>query len=193
MRKMITLMAVVAITALPLALIGCEEEHYYRRDNHYYPNGNRQQGQSNDDDFWVAMAQTMAGKWRGTMRAYEIDKSGKAIDSIDFSTDIEFIQSNSRAINGTGTQYDFKKGNSSDNADYVRAFSWEIDRQSGDVYLTYKEQKGDYKMRIPYKELNLNDRVFTGYLYAADGGEIDDFYFKRYSANVKQMKIVFEE
>ena len=148
MRKMMTLMAVVAITALPLALIGCEEEHYYRRDNHYYPNGNSQQRQSNDDDFWVAMAQTMAGKWRGTMRAYEIDKSGKAIDSIDFSTDIEFIQSNSRAINGTGTQYDFKKGNSSDNADYVRAFSWEIDRQSGDVYLTYKEQKGDYKMRI---------------------------------------------
>lgn len=193
MRKMMTLMAVVAITALPLALIGCEEEHYYRTDNHYYPNGNSQQRQSNDDDFWVAMAQTMAGKWRGTMRAYEIDKSGKAIDSIDFSTDIEFIQSNSRAINGTGTQYDFKKGNSSDNADYVRAFSWEIDRQSGDVYLTYKEQKGDYKMRIPYKELNLNDRVFTGYLYAADGDEIDDFYFKRYSANVKQMKIVFEE
>ena len=193
MRKLMTLMAVVAITALPLALIGCEEEHYYRRDNHYYPNGNRQQGQSNDDDFWVAMAQTMAGKWRGTMRAYEIDKSGKAIVSIDFSTDIEFIQSNSRAINGTGTQYDFKKGNSSDNADYVRAFSWEIDRRSGDVYLTYKEQKGDYKMRIPYKELNLNDRVFTGYLYAADGCEIDDFYFKRYSANVKQMKIVFEE
>lgn len=190
---MITWMAVAAIAVLPLALTGCEEDHYYQTDNYYYHYGRDQQGQNNDDDFWISMAQTMAGKWRGTLRAYEVDKSGKAVDSVDFSTDIEFIQRHSRAIGGTGMQYDFKKGNQSDNADYVRAFSWEIDRQSGNVYLTYKEQKGDYKMRIPYKELNLNDRVFTGFLYAADGGEVDDFYFERYLTNAKQMKIVFEE
>ena len=31
--------------------------------------------------------------------------------------------------------------------------------------------------------MNLSDRTFTGYLYATDGSEVDDFLFNRYTEN----------
>ena len=52
----------------------------------------------------MAMAQTLNGQWRGDLKAYQVDEHGVAVDSIYYSTDIEFVQYNSTAISGTGTQ-----------------------------------------------------------------------------------------
>ena len=38
-------------------------------------------------------------------------------------------------------------------------------------------------MTIDYDNLNLDNRTFTGYLWAADGGEVDDFWFERYKGD----------
>ena len=40
-------------------------------------------------------------------------------------------------------------------------------------------------MRVAYDDLNLNDRTFTGYLWSSAGGEVDDFWFNRYTENAK--------
>ena len=68
--------------------------------------------------------------------------------------------------------------------------------------MTYKEQEGDgsmrdYVMRVSYDDLNLDNRTFTGFLWASDGYEVDDFWFDRYKEtraavrkNVKKIKFV---
>ena len=136
----------------------------------------------------MAMAQTLNGQWRGSMRAYELNEQGVAVDSIDYSTDIEFVQYNNTAISGTGTQYDYNP--QTNEKELQRDFTWYIDPKTGDIYLTYKTvlENGsttDYVMRVAYDDLNLNDRTFTGYLWSSAGGEVDDFWFNRYTENAK--------
>ena len=140
------------------------------------------------------MAQTLAGQWRGELMAYQIDSAGVAIDSILYSTDIEFKQYNRQSISGTGTQYDYEiyydKWGKQYIADepFTRNFTWYIDPNNGTIYLTYKEKHSDgttsdYVMTIDYDDLNLDNRTFTGYLWAAAGGEVDDFWFERYKGD----------
>lgn len=122
------------------------------------------------------------------MRAYKVNEQGVAVDSIDYSTDIEFVQYNNTAISGTGTQYDYKP--QTDYLEKQRDFTWYIDPKTGDIYITYKNvheggSTTDYVMRIAYNDLNLNDRTFTGYLWSSDGDEVDDFWFNRYTGNAK--------
>lgn len=155
-----------------------------------------------DEDFLVSMAQTLAGQWRGDMMAYEIDNAGNAIDSIYYKTDIEFKQYNRQSISGTGTQYDFHPD--TEELELQRDFTWYIDPKSGDIYMTYKEKDSagnvrDYVMVVDYDDLNLDNRTFTGYLWATDGHEVDDFWFDRYKTtrasvkeNVKKIKFVMK-
>ncbi len=185
----------MALMALPMMFASCDDGEPYWYHYHNYGGNNRQDDKPNDNadsDFWVSMAQTLAGQWRGDLMAYQLDADGTAIDSILYSTDIEFEQYNSKSISGTGTQYDYEvytdaAGNQyTANDPFTRNFTWYIDPNNGTVYLTYKETysdgtTGDYVMTIAYDDLNLDDRTFTGYLWAADGGEVDDFWFNRYT------------
>ncbi|EFA43823.1 hypothetical protein HMPREF0645_1684, partial [Hallella bergensis DSM 17361] len=57
----------------------------------------------------------------------------------------------------------------------------------------------DYVMVVDYDDLNLDNRTFTGYLWATDGHEVDDFWFDRYKTtrasvkeNVKKIKFVMK-
>ena len=68
------------------------------------------------------MAQTLNGQWRGSMRAYELNEQGVVVDSIDYSTDIEFVQYNNTAISGTGTQYDYNP--QTNEKELQRDFTW---------------------------------------------------------------------
>ncbi|MGI6232003.1 MAG: hypothetical protein ACOYJF_04015 [Prevotella sp.] len=178
--------AFLMMGALAITFTSCGEDHYYwdYYDDYYGGDDYNDVPSDGDEDFFVAMAQTLAGQWRGSMRAYEIDENGNAIDSIDFETDIEFKQYNSQSVSGTGTQWDFAPG--TDSLEYQRDFTWLIDTTNGNIVITYKEVTGEntyntYTMTINYDDLNLNDRTFTGWLYSEDGGEADDFYFDRYS------------
>ena len=186
--------AVVLLVAATALLSGCERDTWY--DDYHYRNwtwGNNNNNsstvpQEDDEDFFVAMAQTLAGQWRGDMRAYQLDDKGTAIDSMDLSTDIEFVQYNDRSISGTGTQYDFEPR--TDVLRLKRDFTWYIDPKTGSIYLTYKEKQDDgtvrdYVMSIAYDDLNLDNRTFTGYLWASDGYEVDDFLFNRYQETTR--------
>lgn len=202
MNKISRKLMFLVLIAAPLALASCgtEDDGYWYNDYKFSGNNNRPNDVS-DEDFFVAMAQTLAGQWRGDMRAYQLDDDGNAIDSIDYNTDIEFKQYNSRSISGTGTQWDY---NPADNSlEFERPFTWNIDPQTGNIYLLYTETNSDgttsnYRMMINYNDLNLDNRTFTGYLWAEDGYEVDDFLFNRYSTRagststtgVKKLKIV---
>lgn len=179
-------MAVAVIAAMPMLFTSCDDDPDYWYEDEF--RGDDYNNQSDDDsqDPLLLMAQTLNGKWRGDMRAYEVNEQGVAVDSIDYSTDIEFVQYNSTAISGTGTQYDYKP--QTDYLEKQRDFTWYIDPKTGDIYITYKNvheggSTTDYVMRIAYNDLNLNDRRFTGYLWSSDGDEVDDFWFDRYNVN----------
>lgn len=181
-------MAVAVIAAMPMLFTSCDDDPDYWYEDEF--RGDDYNNQSDDDsqDPLLLMAQTLNGKWRGDMRAYKVNEQGVAVDSIDYSTDIEFVQYNNTAISGTGTQYDYKP--QTDYLEKQRDFTWYIDPKTGDIYITYKEvheggSTTDYVMRVAYDDLNLNDRTFTGYLWSSDGAEVDDFWFNRYNGNAK--------
>lgn len=186
------MMAVAAIAAMPMLFTSCDDDPDYWYDDWYDgwtwgdDYNNRPDDNVDNEDFFVAMAQTLNGQWRGSMWAYELDEQGVAVDSIDYSIDIEFKQYNSSAISGTGTQYDYNP--QTGEKEFQRDFTWYIDPKTGDIYLTYKEvheggTTSDYVMRIAYDDLNLNNRSFTGYLWSSDGKEVDDFWFDRYTGS----------
>jgi hypothetical protein len=188
MKAFKIMMAVAAIAAMPMLFTSCDDDPDYWYEDEF--RGDDYNNQSDDDsqDPLLLMAQTLNGKWRGDMRAYEVNEQGVAVDSIDYSTDIEFVQYNNTAISGTGTQYDYKP--QTDYLEKQRDFTWYIDPKTGDIYITYKNvheggSTTDYVMRIAYNDLNLNDRRFTGYLWSSDGDEVDDFWFDRYTGNAK--------
>ena len=195
MKAFKIMMAVAAIAVVPMLFTSCDDDPDYWYDDWYddWTWGNDYNHRPDDDDvnnqdFFVAMAQTLNGQWRGSMRAYELNEQGVAVDSIDYSTDIEFVQYNNTAISGTGTQYDYNP--QTNEKELQRDFTWYIDPKTGDIYLTYKTvlENGsttDYVMRVAYDDLNLNDRTFTGYLWSSAGGEVDDFWFNRYTGNAK--------
>jgi hypothetical protein len=208
MKKISTKLFAILLVAVPMLFASCDSDPWYYdywdddwtwgNDYHHRPDD----GHVNDEDFLVSMARTLAGQWRGDMMAYEIDNAGNAIDSIYYKTDIEFKQYNSQSISGTGTQYDFHPD--TEELELERDFTWYIDPKSGDIYMTYKEKDSegvvrDYVMVVAYDDLNLNHRTFTGYLWATDGHEVDDFWFDRYTGtrasvkkNVKKIKFVMK-
>lgn len=188
MKAFKIMMAVAVIAAMPMLFTSCDDDPDYWYEDEF--RGDDYNNQSDDDsqDPLLLMAQTLNGKWRGDMRAYEVNEQGVAVDSIDYSTDIEFVQYNNTAISGTGTQYDYKP--QTDYLEKQRDFTWYIDPKTGDIYISYKNvheggSTTDYVMRIAYNDLNLNDRTFTGYLWSSDGDEVDDFWFDRYTGNAK--------
>ena len=194
MKTFKIMMAVAAIAAMPMLFTSCDDDPDYWYDDWYDgwtwgdDYNNRPDDNVDNQDFFVAMAQTLNGQWRGDLKAYQVDEHGVAVDSIYYSTDIEFVQYNSTAISGTGTQYDYNP--QTNEKEMQRDFTWYIDPKTGDIYLTYKEvheggSTTDYVMRIAYNDLNLNDRTFTGYLWSSDGAEVDDFWFNRYNGNAK--------
>ena len=197
MMKTMKMMWALLLLAVPMMLTSCDDwepdwYYHYNYGGNYRGDGRPSGG--DDEDFCVNMAQTLAGQWRGELMAYEIDTAGVAVDSILYSTDIEFKQYNSKSISGTGTQYDYEvtyddKGKQHIAEEpFTRNFTWYIDPNNGTIYLTYKEQQSDgtthdYVMTIAYDDLNLDDRTFTGYLWSADGAEVDDFWFDRYKGD----------
>ena len=190
MKTFKIMMAVAAIAAMPMLFTSCDDDPDYWYDGWTWGDdyNNRPDDNVDNQDFFVAMAQTLNGQWRGDLKAYQVDEHGVAVDSIYYSTDIEFVQYNSTAISGTGTQYDYNP--QTNEKEMQRDFTWYIDPKTGDIYLTYKEvheggSTTDYVMRIAYNDLNLNDRTFTGYLWSSDGDEVDDFWFDRYTGNAK--------
>lgn len=198
-------MVVAAILmAAPIIFTSCDSNPYWYDNWSWGDDYNNRPNDSNVDneDFFVAMAKTMAGQWRGDMMAYALDDNGNVIDSAYYSTDIEFKQYNMQSISGTGTQYDFDA--QTDQLLLQRNFSWYIDPDTGNIFLNYKEKNNDgttsnYIMSIDYNDLNLDNRTFTGYLWSNDGYEVDDFWFNRYTEtratptiNVKRIKMVMK-
>jgi hypothetical protein len=207
--KTMKMMWALLLLAVPVMLTSCDDREPYWFDNYDYGGnyrGDDRPGSTDDEDFCVNMAQTLAGQWSGELMAYELDTAGVVLDSLLYSTDIEFKQYNSKSISGTGTQYDYEITTDTEGKQHIavepftRNFTWYIDPNNGTIYLTYKEQQSDgttndYVMTIAYDDLNLDDRTFTGYLWSADGAEVDDFWFDRYTgeSNAKSAQPVADD
>ena len=81
------MMAVAAIAAMPMLFTSCDDDPDYWYDGWTWGddyNNRPDDDDVNNQDFFVAMAQTLNGKWRGDMRAYKVNEQGVAVDSIDY-------------------------------------------------------------------------------------------------------------
>lgn len=180
--------AMLAFVATTLVFTSCDNDDYWGYEP-YYPGTDGSSHPTERVDTVAEIAQMVTGQWRGDIRAYALDSVGNAIDSLDMETDIEFNLSGERATSGTGTQYDYYVNSTQEAPDMVRDFSWYVEDNTFDIYINYKEQGGNYMMVIPYADMNLDDRTFTGYLYALDGSEVDDFFFNRYHGQAKYVRL----
>lgn len=204
MKKMRTYMALALMALLPMAFTSCVEDHYWVEDRPWYDDwdDNRwwNDDYANPTDDYVEMAQMLRGHWQGTLVAQGYDEQGKPIRDqyIEFNTDMEFdVYDNPQATFGRGLQRDYEEG--MDQPSFVRNFSWRIcnkekgEIKEGDIIIQYdgKDGQSAFEMVIPYDELYLDNKSFTGYMYATDGSETDNFNFLRYTY-AKRMALSFE-
>ena len=194
MKKMMTYVALALMALLPMAFTSCVEDHYWVDDRPWYDDWDNNRWWNNDyadpADDYVEMAQMLRGHWQGTLVAQGYDEQGNAIRDqyIVFTTDMEFdVYDNPQATFGRGVQRDYEGG--SETPSFVRNFSWHINNRksgslaAGDIVVQYdgKDGQQSYEMVIPYEELYLDNKSFTGYMYATDGSETDTFDFLRYT------------
>ena len=182
------------IMAMPMFLTSCGGDSW--NDDYRWSND----GDDSRVEFCIAMAQTLAGQWRGDLAAYGMDANNRVVDSLIYETDIQFNLPNSNQVNGTGTQYDYEiiydaQGNKITAATpVIRTFSWYINTSDGSIHIVYQGSNGTFEMVIAYDDLNLDERRFTGYMVSTNGSEVDDFFFYRYtraSTGQQVKKIMF--
>ena len=190
MKRHFTLLAAVALAAASVSLTGCDVEWYDDYDDYGWWNSTYR----NPGDDWIDMADMLEGRWSGTLRAQGYDSRGYAIPSqyAVYDTQMEFRKASYNSVFGRGVQYDYSRDGGTGN--FSRTFTWHIDTYRGDVYIVYDGDRSnpDFEMVIPYDELDLDNRKFTGYMYAVDESETDEFYLYRDSYS-KKMTFVAEE
>ena len=85
MKAFKIMMAVAVIAAMPMLFTSCDDDPDYWYDDWTWGNDYNQRPDDDDvdnQDFFVAMAQTLNGKWRGDMRAYKVIEQGVAVERL---------------------------------------------------------------------------------------------------------------
>ena len=176
--KMFTL-AMVAIMAF--AFSSCED-HYYYDEYDYGWYGDRYRDKytpSSDYDYLIRLAQTMRGKWEGSLKITAPDEiSGKMVETY-YTTVFEFDQYSYNTINGRGVEIDYLDGEE----DYYDTFSWYIDEKSNpngktkDIMLQFDSNGRTMRMDSYHVDA---DR-FYGSMFNAKTNEYNDFDLTRYT------------
>ena len=170
--KMFTL-AMVAI--MGFAFSSCED-HYYYDEYDYGWYGDRYRDKytpSSDYDYLIRLAQTMRGKWEGSLKITAPDEiSGKMVETY-YTTVFEFDQYSYNTINGRGVEIDYLDGEE----DYYDTFSWYIDEKTEDIMLQFDSNGRTMRMDSYHVDA---DR-FYGSMFNAKTNEYNDFDLTRYT------------
>ena len=197
MKKITRILTVLAVAALPFAFTSCDDDYdYWYGDsypwwyNYHEDDGRWDYGDNNDDNpgnTLVDEAQVLNGEWNGTM-AYTNGNDGT---TDQFYATMTFVQNNSNAIKGTGTEYDYYR-----NADGSVAnsqtlhFSWYIDN-NGDIYVKY-DSGSTFVMDMNASQhgfyLDEARGVFQGYMIGTNNSDLIHFDFTRQTSGAKSSK-----
>ena len=197
MKKITRILTVLAVAALPFAFTSCDDDYdYWYGDTYpwwynYHEDGGRwDYGDNNDDNpgnTLVDEAQVLNGEWNGTM-AYTNGSDGT---TNQFYATMTFVQNNSNAIKGTGTEYDYYR-----NADGSVAnsqtlhFSWYIDN-NGDIYVKY-DSGSTFVMDMNASQhgfyLDEATGIFRGYMIGTNNSDLIQFDFTRQTSGAKGSK-----
>ena len=197
MKKITRILTVLAVAALPFAFTSCDDDYdYWYGDTYpwwynYHEDGGRwDYGDNNDDNpgnTLVDEAQVLNGEWNGTM-AYTNGNDGT---TDQFYATMTFVQNNSNAIKGTGTEYDYYR-----NADGSVAnsqtlhFTWYIDN-NGDIYVKY-DSGSTFVMDMNASQhgFSLDEArgVFQGYMIGTNNSDLIHFDFTRQTSGAKSSK-----
>ena len=167
--KMLTV-AMVALTAFAFSSCG---DHWYHDD--YVWSGDRYRDNytpSSDYSYLVKLAQTLRGKWEGSLKITAPDDYGKIVERY-YTTIFEFDQYSNNTINGRGVEIDYYNGEE----DYYDTFSWYIDEKTEDIMLQFDSNGRTMRMDSYHVDA---DR-FYGSMYSTKTGESNDFDLTRYT------------
>ena len=120
----------------------------------------------------IRLAQTMRGKWEGTLKLNNTDETGKKVETY-YTTVFEFDQYSYNTINGRGVEIDYLDGEE----DYYDTFSWYIDEKTEDIMLQFDSNGRTMRMDSYHVDA---DR-FYGSMYNLYNSEYNDFDLTRYT------------
>ena len=127
------------------------------------------------------------GEWNGTM-AYTNGNDGT---TDKFYATMTFVQNNSNAIKGTGTEYDYyRNDDGSVGNSQTLHFTWYIDN-NGDIYVKY-DSGSTFVMDMNASQhgfyLDEATGVFRGYMIGTNNSDLIYFDFTRQTSGAKSSK-----
>ena len=198
MKKITRILTVLAVAALPFAFTSCDDDDYWYGDSYpwwynYHEDGGRwgYDNDYNDDNnqgnTLVDEAQVLNGEWNGTM----VYTNGSDGTTNQFYATMTFVQNNSNAIKGTGTEYDYyRNDDGSVGNSQTLHFTWYIDN-NGDIYVKY-DSGSTFVMDMNASQhgfyLDEATGVFRGYMIGTNNSDLIYFEFTRQTSGAKSSK-----
>lgn len=197
MKKITRILTVLAVAALPFAFTSCDDDYdYWYGDTYpwwynYHEDGGRwDYGDNNDDNPGTTLvdeAQVLNGEWNGTM----VYTNGSNGTTDQFYATMTFVQNNSNAIKGTGTEYDYyRNDDGSVGNSQTLHFSWYIDN-NGDIYVKY-DSGSTFVMDMNASQhgfyLDEATGIFRGYMIGTNNSDLIQFDFTRQTSGAKGSK-----
>ena len=163
----------LAVVATTMMYASCDSGH----DNWYDDNYSNQNTNNSDNDNTLnILANTLRGHWEGKM-LYEYTENGIRKQAT-FDAQMEFDQYDATSISGRGVEVDVSGSQSQE----VK-FSWYIDNNTGDIYVTYDTSKSQYVITFGNSNIQsyLDSKAFHGTMKGVNNDEYIDFDFSRYT------------
>lgn len=208
MKKIFTLIATAMLVASPAFFTSCDDDpwdddYYWYGDqtpwwfgydnsgwgwnDDTYNNGGYNGGGYTDNQGNTVLdeAEVLNGEWDGTMTYTYGDNGQKS----QFYANMTFVQNNSNAIKGTGTEVDYTldtNGNISDTQ--TLKFNWYIDENTGDIYIHYLTGNGlTFVMDLSASQhgfyLDEANGTFRGYMIGTNNNDLIYIDLKRQTNN----------
>lgn len=145
-------------------------------DNWYNNNNQNSNNTSISDNTLNVLANTLRGHWEGKM-LYEYTENGTRKQAT-FDAQMEFDQYDATSISGRGVEVDVSGTQSQE-----LKFSWYIDNNTGDIYVTYDASKKQYVITFGNSNIQsyLDSKAFHGTMKGVNNDEYIDFDFSRYT------------
>lgn len=145
-------------------------------DNWYNNNNQNSNNTSISDNTLNVLANTLRGHWEGKM-LYEYTENGTRKQAT-FDAQMEFDQYDATSLSGRGVEVDVSGTQSQE-----LKFSWYIDNNTGDIYVTYDASKKQYVITFGNSNIQsyLDTKSFHGTMKGVNNDEYIDFDFSRYT------------
>ena len=163
----------LAVVATTMIYASCDSGNDNWYDDTY---NNQNTNNSGNDNTLNILANTLRGHWEGKM-LYEYTENGTRKQAT-FDAQMEFDQYDATSLSGRGVEVDVSGSQSQE-----LKFSWYIDNNTGDIYVTYDTSKSQYVITFGNSNIQsyLDSKAFHGTMKGVNNDEYIDFDFSRYT------------